>query len=76
MTDAITQEQIQLLRDIRMNGAINGLLFSKHRSAGPSLRSAGLITGVGDGTFISSLGYEALRSADKALRANPNGEPK
>lgn len=63
----VSQEQIRLLRDIRMKGAIEGLLFSKWRSAGPSLRSAGLIEGVGDGTAISPSGLSALANADAML---------
>lgn len=65
-----TPQQIHLLRDIRMNGAVHGLLFSDHRFAGPSLREAGLITGVGDSTNISERGYEILRLADQAFYAS------
>lgn len=71
-TDA-SPEQIRLLRDIRMKGAIECLLFSKWRSFGPSLREAGLIDGVGDGTSISALGFAALAQADTALSRAKGG---
>ena len=65
---ALTNEQIALLRDIRMKGAINALLFSKFCSAGVGLRDMGMIDGVGDSTAISAAGMAALLEADAKLR--------
>lgn len=65
--DGHTPSQIGLLRDIRMHGMM-AFFDSKFRFAGPSLREAGLISGIGDSTAISEAGYAVLTKADAALK--------
>lgn len=66
-TAGLTPRQIALLRDMRMDGAIDALLFSPFRLEGPGLRAAGLIGGIGDSTGITAKGFAALVSADAKL---------
>lgn len=69
---APTASQISLMRDIRMKGAIDALLFSAHRAEGPGLRRAGLIGGFGDSTGLTEKGLAAVVSADAKLRREPS----
>lgn len=65
---SVTDKQIALMRDIRMKGAIDGLLFSPHRTAGPGLREGGYLDGRGDSTCLSAKGLAALAEADAKLK--------
>jgi hypothetical protein len=73
VADILTAAQVGLLLDVEARGPIHGLLFSAHRSAGPSLRELDLLTGFGQDVHLTKAGRAAAEKARAAAETGAVG---